>query len=321
MRKIAEFIVKHCKIILLVFVIAGIVCAFMIPKVNVVNDLSEYLSEETEARQGVDIMNEEFVTLGSAKVMIDNISYQDACKLAESLEEIKGVSTVSFYEEEDEDETEITDGEGLKDFYNELSALFSITFETEEEDELAQSAIAEVREALADYDTSFFTTVDKDDNADLQKDMQGILVVAILIVVVVLLFTSKTYMEIPIFMLVFSMAALLNMGTNFIFGDISFITNAVGSILQMALAIDYAIILFHRFMEEREETDTEEALTGIGKGHFRDCLQFPDNSSRYGGIDVHGFWHRYGSWQGADESNYFQHAYRVWFSAWSDYAV
>lgn len=261
MRRIAEIIVKYCKIILILFVIAGIACAFMIPKVNIVNDLAEYLSEETETRQGVDIMNEEFVTLGSAKVMIDNISYQDACELAERLEEIKGVSTVSFYDEEEEEETEITDGEGLKDFYNELSALISITFETEEEDELARSAIAKVREALSEYDTSFFTTVDKDDNADLQKDMQGTLVVSVIIIIAVLLFTSGTYMEIPIFMLVFSMAALLNMGTNFIFGDVSFITNAVSPILQMALAIDYAIILFHRFMEERERVDTEEALT------------------------------------------------------------
>lgn len=259
MRKIAELIVKQRKLLLILFAAAAVGCLFTISKVNVINELTEYLPEDTETRQGVDIMDEEFTTFGTAKVMIDNISYEEACRLVENLKVIKGVSEVSFYEE-DGDEPEITDGEALKDSYNELAALISITFETEEDEDIAQYAIADVREILKDYDTYFYTTVDKDDSADLQQEMGIILVIAVIIIVVVLWFTSGTYMEIAIFMLVFAMAALLNMGTNFIFGDISFITNAVGTVLQLALAIDYAIIMFHRFMEERGNVNTEEAL-------------------------------------------------------------
>ena len=260
MRRIAELIVKSKKLLLVLFAAAALGCLFTISKVEVINELTEYLPEDTETRQGVDIMDKEFTTFGTAKVMVDNISYQEACRLADVLEEIKGVSEVSLYKEEEEDEKEITDGEGLKDSYNGLAALFSITFETEEEEDTAQYAIADVRSALKDYDTSFYTTVDKDDSADLQEEMRAILVIAVAIIVFVLWFTSGTYMEIAIFMLVFAMAALLNMGTNFIFGDISFITNAVGTVLQLALAIDYAIIMFHRFMEEHGSVGTEEAL-------------------------------------------------------------
>ena len=260
MRRIAELIVKSKKLLLVLFAAAALGCLFTISKVEVINELTEYLPEDTETRQGVDIMDKEFTTFGTAKVMVDNISYQEACRLADVLEEIKGVSEVSLYKEEEEDEKEITDGEGLKDSYNGLAALFSITFETEEEEDTAQYAIADVRTALKDYDTSFYTTVDKDDSADLQEEMRAILVIAVAIIVFVLWFTSGTYMEIAIFMLVFAMAALLNMGTNFIFGDISFITNAVGTVLQLALAIDYAIIMFHRFMEEHGSVGTEEAL-------------------------------------------------------------
>ncbi len=260
MRRIAELIVKSKKLLLVLFAAAALGCLFTISKVEVINELTEYLPEDTETRQGVDIMDKEFTTFGTAKVMVDNISYQEACRLADVLEEIKGVSEVSFYKEEEEDEKEITDGEGLKDSYNGLAALFSITFETEEEEDTAQYAIADVRTALKDYDTSFYTTVDKDDSADLQEEMRAILVIAVAIIIFVLWFTSGTYMEIAIFMLVFAMAALLNMGTNFIFGDISFITNAVGTVLQLALAIDYAIIMFHRFMEEHGSVGTEEAL-------------------------------------------------------------
>lgn len=260
MKAIASFIVKFRTLFLIGFIAAGIASIFTASKVEVINELTDYLPEDTETRQGLDIMDAEFVTFGTAKVMVENIGFKEAQELADSLEEIKGVSSVSFYEEEDEEETEITNAEDLKDAYNNLSALYSITFDTEEEDDIAQYAIADIRETLSDYDAYFYTTVDKDDSKDLQEDMKGILIAAVIIIVLVLFFTSTTYMEIPIFMLVFGMAALLNAGTNFMFGSISFISNAVGTVLQLALAIDYAIIMFHRFMEERHVFEPEEAL-------------------------------------------------------------
>lgn len=259
MRKIAELIVVRRKILMTFFAAAFIFCLTTISKVEVEDDLTQYLPEDTETRQGVDLMEEEFVTLGTAKVMVENIDYQDALLLAEDLRQVKGVSEVTFYEE-DEDEEGSTDGEELRDSYYNLAALYDITFETEEEEPEAQYAIAEIREMLSGYDTYFYTTVDKDDSADLQKDMAVIMVIAVIVIVLVLLFTSKTYMEIAIFMMVFGMAAMLNLGTNFIFGKISFVTNAVGSVLQLALAIDYAIILFHRYMEERGSVEGQEAL-------------------------------------------------------------
>ena len=260
MKGIASFIVKFRSLFLLAFIAAGIASFFTASRVEVINELTDYLPESTETRQGLDLMDAEFVTFGSAKIMVENISFSEAQILVDELEEIKGVSSVTFYEEDDEDETEITNAEDLKDVYNNLSALFSITFDTPEKEDAAQHAIADIRATLADYDAYFYTTVDKDDSKDLQEDMKVILVLAVIIIVLVLLFTSTTYMEIPIFMLVFGMAALLNAGTNFFFGNISFISNAVGTVLQLALAIDYAIIMFHRFMEERQTLEPEEAL-------------------------------------------------------------
>ncbi len=260
MRQVAEIIVKFRSFLLVAFVLTGIVCIFTASKVKVINELTDYLSEDTETRQGLDIMDDQFVTFGSAKVMIQNIGFEQARELADQIEQIKGVSSVSFYDEKDKDEEEITDKEALADVYNNVSALFLITFETDEDDEEAQKAIANVREALTDYDTYFYTTVDKDDAKNLKEDMKYILVILVIIIILVLFFTSTTYMEIPIFMMVFGMAALLNAGTNFVFGSISFISNAVGTVLQLALAIDYAIIMFHRFMEEHQTKEAEEAL-------------------------------------------------------------
>ena len=256
MMKLAAFIVNKRKAFIVLFVLACIYSVISIPKVGVVDDLTEYLPESTETRQGLDIMNREFTTFGSAKILVSNITYEKALSLAGELEEIRGISSVSFYDEEDED----YDSGDRADYYKDASALFTLTFEQEEDTELSQEAMAKARETLEGYSSYIYTIVDQDDAASLKADMRVIVVIVVLIILVVLLFTSKTYMEIVIFLAVFGVAALLNMGTNYWFGEISFVTNAVGAVLQLALAIDYAIILFHRFMEEHEDKDTIEAI-------------------------------------------------------------
>lgn len=266
MRKLAEFIVDKRKFLLIIFIAAAIGSVIMSSHINVIQELTDYLPGDTETSIGLDVMDEQFTTFGTAKVMVQNVTYDQAKAIADQLKDIKGVSAVDFYEEDEDDENndseekEFTNSEDMRDSYQDLAALYSISFETPEDDSLAQAAIADVRTALKDYDAWFYTTVDKDDAADLQDDMKVILVIAVIIIVGVLLFTSGTYMEIAIFMLVFGMAALLNMGTNFIFYNISFVTNAVATVLQLAMAIDYAIILFHRFMEEKGKVNTREAL-------------------------------------------------------------
>ena len=266
MRKLAEFIVDKRKFLLIIFIAAAIGSVIMSSHINVIQELTDYLPDDTETSIGLDVMDEQFTTFGTAKVMVQNVTYDQAKAIADQLKDIKGVSAVDFYEEDEDDENndteekEFTNSEDMRDSYQDLAALYSISFETPEDDSLAQAAIADVRTTLKDYDAWFYTTVDKDDAADLQDDMKVILVIAVIIIVGVLLFTSGTYMEIAIFMLVFGMAALLNMGTNFIFYNISFVTNAVATVLQLAMAIDYAIILFHRFMEEKGKVDTREAL-------------------------------------------------------------
>ena len=257
MMRLARFIVNKRKAFIVLFALACVYSVISIPKVGVVNDLTEYLPESTETRQGLDIMNEEFTTFGTAKILVSNITYDKALSLSKELEEIKGISAVSFYDEEDD----TYDSAKIGDYYQNASALYTLTFEEEQDTDLSQEAMVQVREKLDGYSSYVYTTVDKDDAASLKADMKVIVVIVIFIILVVLVFTSKTYMEIVIFLAVFGVAALLNMGTNYWFGEISFVTNAVGAVLQLALAIDYAIILFHRFMEEHEDKETIEAIT------------------------------------------------------------
>lgn len=112
---------------------------------------------------------------------------------------------------------------------------------------------------LAGYDVYISSAVDNDSAANLAKEMQVVILVAVGIIVAVLLFTSHAYAEVPVLLITFGVAAILNMGTNFLLGTISFISDSVTIVLQLALAIDYAIILCHRFTEEKETMDTREA--------------------------------------------------------------
>ncbi len=246
MTKVARFIVDKRKAFYLVFIAAVLFCAASIDKVQVNNDITSYLPAQTETRRGLTIMDEEFITLGSANVMVSNVTYQTALDLSERLEAIPGVSEVAF------DDTE--------EHYKNASALFTISFDGEESDPATVEAMNEVLSELDGYDVYASTQIGRDESASLQKEMTVILAIAAVVIVVVLLFTSKSYMEVPVYLIVFVAAAVLNMGTNFIFGTISFITNSIAVVLQLALAIDYAIIFCHRYMEERDNgLDPREA--------------------------------------------------------------
>ena len=246
MTKVARFIVDKRKAFYLVFIAAFVFCAASINKVQVNNDITSYLPAQTETRRGLTIMDEEFITLGSANVMVSNVTYQTALDLSHKLENIEGVSEVAF--------------DGTEEHYKNSSALFTISFDGEETDPATVEAMNEVLSALEGYDVYSSTQIGRDESATLQQEMTVILAIAAVVIVVGLLFTSKSYMEVPVYLIVFAAAAVLNMGTNFIFGTISFITNSIAVVLQLALAIDYAIIFCHRYMEERDNgLDPREA--------------------------------------------------------------
>lgn len=246
MTKLARFIVDKRKAFYLIFIAAVLFSAASINKVQVNNDITSYLPAQTETRRGLTIMEEEFITLGTANIMVSNVSYETALDLSEQIAEVPGVSQVEF------DDTDA--------HYKDSSALFAVSFDKEESDPDTEAALNQVLQVLDGYDVYSSTQIGRDESASLQKEMTVILAIAAVVIVVVLLFTSKSYMEVPVYLIVFVAAAILNMGTNFIFGTISFITNSIAVVLQLALAIDYAIIFCHRYMEERDNgLDPREA--------------------------------------------------------------
>lgn len=248
MMKLSTLIVDKRKGFYLIFIMLILFSLISMNRVNVNNDLTSYLSDSTETRQGLDKMEEQFITYGTARIMVCNVTCEEAEHIADQIRGMEGVSMLDF-----EDDPK---------YYRDMEALFSVTFEGEAKEADTLRYLEQILDSLSNYDVYYSSDIGQEerDASDLNSDMIIILLLAGVVIVCVLLFTSTTYAEIPVFLMTFIVAAILNKGTNYWFGTISFVTNSIAVVLQLALAVDYAIILCHRFMEEHEDKDAREAV-------------------------------------------------------------
>ncbi len=244
--RVASFIVDKRMLFFLLYILITVFSLFSSGWVGVENDLSEYLSETTETRQGLDLMNREFITYGSAKIMAANVTWEQAQDLCEKIRESDGVLDVTFTEEDAAQE------EFIK-HYNDGAALYDVTFRYPQEDERALQALENVENELSGYDLYVSTSLGDQQADAIEQEMKMIIALVAVVVFAVLLFTSESYGEIPVLILTFVMSMVMNSGTNFLFGTISFVSNSVSSILQLALSVDYAIIFCNRFKEEQAD--------------------------------------------------------------------
>ncbi|WP_317853877.1 efflux RND transporter permease subunit [Chakrabartyella piscis] len=244
---IAKFIVSKRNLFFLIFTLLAVGSVYGATLTQVENDLVGYLPEDSGTSIGLDLMDEHFVTYATAKVMVSNVDFATAETLATAIETIHGVKSMDFAQDDDH--------------YLEANALINVTFVGDEENADALSAMDEIRQLTQGYDVSFDTEAGNSSADNLASEMSAIMVVAVVVIVLVLGFTSKSFAEIPIVLITLGAAALLNKGSNFMLGEISFVSNSVGMVLQIALGIDYAIILCHRFAEEREQLPAQEACT------------------------------------------------------------
>ena len=252
MMRLAAFIVDKRNLFFLLLAIGVIFSMFSTNWIRVENDLKAYLPADCETRRGLDIMDDQFITYGTAQIMVENVSMTRAQALWESLKTVEGVLSVDYDETED---------------YRNVSALYSITFDYSEKDDGCLDSLEAVKQALAGEDFYVSTSLGNSSADIIAQEVSVIMVLVAVIVVAVLLLTSQTYAEVPVLLLTFVSAMILNQGTQFLMGTISFVSNSVTSILQLALSLDYAVILCNRYKEERESLPIREAvITALSKG-------------------------------------------------------
>ena len=245
MIKIATFIVDRRNLFFLLFGIAIIFSVIASKWVKVENSLAAFLPKSAETSIALDRMEEEFTTYGSADIMISNITYDDALALKEQIEARDDVSMILF--------------DNSEDYYNNFSALFKITFAYPEKDERALQGLDEIKELLKEYDIYVSTSMGDTSAEMIQKEMQTVSLIVAIIVLSVLILTSQTYAEVPVLLLTFGASALIASGTNFLLGTISFVSDSVTIVLQLALSIDYAVIFCNRYKEEHLKLPVREA--------------------------------------------------------------
>lgn len=257
MKKIAQFIVEKRLWLFFIFIAIIGYCIFGITRIQVEYDITTYLPDGTDTKKALTIMSDEFASLGSATVMVKGIDKAAADGLAKQIGDIDGVTSVSF-------------DSASEDNYKDGKALYSIFYVGDSGNQKAVDAYNETIKILdkSGYKYGVPTPLVNNFAETLKSEMVIIIAISAAVILAVLLFTSKSFAEVLALPVVFVVAAVLNMGTNYWLGKISFISNTVCIILQLALAIDYAIILCHRFTEEKDKnpSDPKAALiTALSK--------------------------------------------------------
>lgn len=261
MRKFYTGVVRHRKSILIFFIASVVLCAVLKNFVSVNYDMNDYLPEDAKSTVALDMMEQEFEGgIPNTRVMINHVTIPEALEYKEKLKAVDGVTEVTWLD----DAVDITlpisaiDKDILETYYADNTALLTVTIEKTSR----ISAVADIREIIGDENAMSGSAVSTATaTLNTVSEIQKITVIAVLFVLIVLILTTSSWVEPIIILAGLGIAILINGGTNLIFGEISFVTNAAGSILQLAVSLDYSVFLIHRFEECRKETaDVQEAM-------------------------------------------------------------
>ena len=243
-------VVKGKWICIIAFIVLTIGCAVMIPFIEVEYDLTGQMPKESYTSEALEVLKREFDDKGMAYVCLDGVTEEEAGALAGGIREIEGVAVVTYVPDMN---------------YKNGKALLTINLTEYDSTEGAFEAIDNVINYLDDKGVTNYLTGQSAfsyfTKAETEDSLIKVGVVIVVLILSILLFTSKTYFEIVIMLITFVVAVAINMGTNFFFFGISYLSNLVSLVLQLALSLDYMVILLHRYMEERETKESEEAAS------------------------------------------------------------
>lgn len=250
-----KFILKHRKMIIIVFMILTVICIGLSTLVGVNYNFADYLPEDAPSTNALNVMEEEYSQpIPNMRVVIYDVSIPDALEYKEKIKKAEGVKEVTWLDDSIDiyQPLELADQDTVETWYKNSDALFSVTVSSDDTEKKA--AVDAIREIIGDDNAMSGTAVtDVLSPVHTSQEIQKIMLIALPIVFIILLLTTTSWFEPVLFMITIGVAIMLNRGTNLIFGEISFVTNAAGSVLQLAVSMDYSIFLLHRFAENRQE--------------------------------------------------------------------
>ena len=261
MRKFYSIVVRKRKTVICFFLILSIISFFMKSMVSVDYDINDYLPDDSPSTIAIDVLGQEFEGgIPNARVMVSDVTIPQALDYKEKLEAIDGVSAVTWLDDSVDIITPLDnlDPKVVETYYKDNTALFTVTIEEDKRIE----AVAGIEDLVGEDNAiagSAVATADATTNT--VSEIQTITVIAVLFVLIVLLATTNYWLEPLVILIGLGVAIIINDGTNLMFGEISFVTNAAGSVLQLAVSLDYSVFLIHRFEECRlENSDPQSAM-------------------------------------------------------------
>ena len=259
MERYTQFLLRHKTLVILFFTAAAAVCAVLSALVGVNYKFADYLPEEAASTRALEVMEEEYgQSVPNMRVLVYDVSIPEALEYKERLEAAEGVKEVSWLDDAVNiyEPLEMAPQKTVDEWYQDGNALFSVTVDEKQE----EAAVAAVREIIGEENCMAGSAVESVIAAsDTAKDIKRIMLLVVPVIFLVLILTTNSWFEPVLFMITIGVAILLNMGTNLIFGTVSFVTNAAGPVLQLAVSMDYSIFLLHRFEENRNQGMKAEA--------------------------------------------------------------
>lgn len=240
MKRLTNFIVSKRIYILVVMLILTAVCSFLIPKVSVNSDMSKYLPNDSSMRQGLSLMEKEFPAEEESytiRVMFKGLGSEKKAEVKDALAAIENVDSVSY----DRDSSDYNSGEYTLYILN-----TKYGYDTEEETVIEK----QVTEKFSGYEVTV-----KNDDTSAPDIPLSVYLAAFGIILVVLLISCGSYFEPILFLVTIGIAVVLNLGTNFFLGEISDVSFGIAAVLQLALSMDYSIILMNRYRQELNKVD------------------------------------------------------------------
>lgn len=253
MERLVNGILKYKKSILVFFILATVISLFTSSMVNINYNIMDYLPEEAPSTKALDVMNEEYDKgAANVRVVLKDVSIVDALKCKEKIKKVDGVDDIQWLDDvvNIKEPLELQNQDTIESWYKNNEALFSITVNEDKE----ESAIDEIGEIIGEngmISGSAVNIVFAQETTE--KELIKMMVILIPIILIILFLTTSSWFEPVLFLSTIGIAIIINSGTNLILGEISFVTKAAGSILQLAVSMDYSIFLLHRFSEFRNE--------------------------------------------------------------------
>lgn len=258
MDRFTHFVTEHCKSVVVLTFVLVVVCAFLAFAVPVNYNLASYLPEESESTRALDVMGEEFDDVTSARVMIDDVSIHDALAVKSQIESAPGVQSVTWLDTVTDLSTPVeTMDPALADaYYKDGHALFTVSIYSGQEYEAVQAIydiIGEEGHASGDAVTTAETRLMA------VGEVANAFAILVPLILLLLVLSSTSWIEPVFFLLAIGVSIVLNMGTNILLGEVSFIAFTIAPILQLAVSLDYAIFLVHAFHRWRSREDSPVA--------------------------------------------------------------